>query len=152
MSNPAEEIEEEISPGESCGANAAAPAPLAVEAEGGGKGRRVAASSAEAETNTDSHQSASNAAWNGEKSQTEERPNPNPNYKNQQEENGSSNTDEAHDKAVPQVSTTAGSNDKKNSNYHKPPEERIYHPNTYDVLLGRGKPYQNHMGNQEMLR
>ncbi|KAG7348149.1 hypothetical protein IV203_016854 [Nitzschia inconspicua] len=46
----------------------------------------------------------------------------------------------------------ASTNEKKNSDYHKPLEERIHQPNPYDVLLGRGKPFQNHRGNQEMLR
>lgn len=32
------------------------------------------------------------------------------------------------------------------------PTNCIQQPNAYDVLLGRGKPFQNHHGNQEMLR
>jgi hypothetical protein len=34
----------------------------------------------------------------------------------------------------------------------KTPTNPISQPNAYDVLLGRGKPFQNHNGNQEMLR
>lgn len=44
------------------------------------------------------------------------------------------------------------SNDKKGDDYHKPLEERIHQPNSFDVLLGRGRPFQIHRGNQAMLR
>lgn len=51
------------------------------------------------------------------------------------------------------VSDSQGkSNDRTGDDYHKPPEERIHQPNSFDVLLGRGRPFQNHRGNQAMLR